>query len=91
MEKNKPIVWQFTSKDLVSYTILVITLCGLYYGIDKRLDTIELKSQAIDTMQDYRITLLEADKKEKIAYEAPKEGILPQAPRVKRPVEEYIN
>ena len=80
---SKPIVWEFTGKDLITYTGFLLTMAGGYFGIINKIETNQIKNEATQGMLSYRIGELEKGK-DKVAYCEPKEAILPTSPRTKR-------
>lgn len=78
----RPIVWQFTIKDFVTYTGFLLTMAGGYFGIINKIDSNQLKTDAKFELVNYRLNGLEKSNNSYV-YEHPKEAILPQSPRFK--------
>jgi hypothetical protein len=81
---QKSIVWEFTTKDLVTYTGFLLTMAGGYYGIVNKIDTNQLKTDAAIQLISYRVDRLEQQNKSKVVYNEPREAILPESPRSPR-------
>lgn len=81
---QKPVVWQFTSKDIVVACGFIATILFHYYSLVSKIDVYQAENKGEHSIFEYRISKLEKQDDTKVAYYIPKDAIIPQTPRVKR-------
>lgn len=80
---NKPVIWQFTTKDLISGSIFLSSIISLYFGLVGEIRANKVQYEADKQVIEYRLAVLEKDNAKQV-YLTPHEAILPQSPRSKR-------
>lgn len=80
---SKPLLWEFTPKDLIMAFGFVITVVSHYYGTLNAFEKYKAGTDAKLEIINFRLRTLEKGNN-KVVYTEPTEAVLPQSPRFKR-------